>query len=982
MPDRERQNEEEQLHAKRRQEEARLRAEQQGEEERLRAICRGLLPPPMPEPLVKQVVRILMAKLDVQKIKGIRELTDLAREFISLRLMSPRLLFLLGMNPAPTQGGGQQGPLASAEKDASPQDSASEASAGKTKPEMPKICSSMARLLRRLEAELAKEKADLAKKKQEMPKTSSSMARWQRHLKVDLAKAGNRAGWDDSFLALGLAMCFAASAYPKPAGQMPNTLLARRVEAWLKEFVLLRRSGAACATVTRLPRGVPQSDLVSALAGEGRDPREADLRANGAALFLASCHRYELRRILQNWRTEGPLFQFYRRWCFPLPSNVAAEDLTTRRTPHWGRVKVRFQETCVGAHPDLITRAIILEQMLWNASRAFLEPTMQSVKDFWDPLATKLESGFPYYDFRSRFVWFVKQCLHFWFVRPDPAPVQIEDDGEIIDESAGGELTPEILRAVREGYRLVRSTFYARPRMTLKDIETALNKGASPDQTAEAASDRPKRRPRGKSHAEIVADAQDSGISFEVTREVETQLNKLGFSADQIDTIRASMGPRVKVPTPLTMHDMLERSQQGASPEQIVEAARAQGVSSEITDCVRVKLRSCGFSDAQLASLKPSPEAALQAPLALDDILRQSQAGVSQEQIVVAASVRGVRFEITESALSQLQARGFDDHQIDALKAALRAADNERVRNILDVLWHYRIRHRVAPDGDDEKRMVKEIAGQFAENTDTIHTYLRRLRFRLDAYRLARIERLSDQEIVDGESKKWRSVGCVESIAALARAVLPEASLLWAFGAHVFLHDWVDRHPHHSDPWTWPRFLRELWHWVDGETLERAVREGIREGSVIDDVAQRAMGKPPLSELLDDLRRCRDVAQAGLCVEEAGASRKLQSWVDEFQRIIETLAGPCRSGGCSPDLFGTWKRLVEPHWLIPVWYLTVLEKVEEKHMHVRLQAGPDSPDINKLRQEIGKVLPQAAASLSSDSSACPGTVSSSVRRMP
>lgn len=245
-------------------------------QEKLCETCGQLLPPPVPDPLVRQIVRILLAKLDAREIERIEDPADLFRAFVSLRLLSPRLLFLFGRPPDQDK----EGPFATLE--------------------MPWISTSMAGLLERVTAEMASAAA---------------------------ATAG-QLSWNSTSLAQGLAVCFAASAYPQRVSQMINTTLAWRVEAWLNEFLRLREPGAKLLAVGGLPRSIEADTFLSVLGGANHNEPDWMLRRNGAALYFASCYgdrnrdrdqdqdqdQDEIDRIVKTWRIEAPFVNFLRKW--------------------------------------------------------------------------------------------------------------------------------------------------------------------------------------------------------------------------------------------------------------------------------------------------------------------------------------------------------------------------------------------------------------------------------------------------------------------------------------------------------------------------------------------------------------------------------------------------------------------------------------------------------------------------------------------
>jgi len=716
------------------------------EEERLREICRRLLPPRVPEPLVSQVVRILVTKLGAAEALGIKDRAGLVRVFGSLRLLSPRLLVLLGKKGQP------------------------ERPAPFVPLEMPSISASLLERLERVMVELTP------------------------------AVPANRPSWDADSLAEGLAVCFAASTYPQRVSQMVNTSLALRVEAWLDEFLRLRQPNSPFPAVDRLPEMVSQAELLVVLGGASSQYRDSDLRLNGAALYLASCCREEIDRIVGVWHTEAPIVTFLRKWLSTPPSWTVGEDRSERRSPDWGRVRSALARLCRGEESGLVDQAVILEQMAWKISRQYLEPDMlaQSVQETWEQLWARLTSGFPYYAFRSRFTWWWKQCLHHWFQgRSDPIiePHKI-DEATIVRRPQN--LTPETLRCVREGYRLVRSTFYPQ---------------------------------RGEPHT----------------------------------------GP----------------GKNTARPQDVV-------------------------------------------------------------------------------------------------------VDNERARAVVDEIWSYRIRCRIT-DGEGEKKMCKHIAETFGLKEETVHTYCRRLRLKLWAYQLARLERFSHAEILSsdppveyGQAKarniNWEGVPGVPLIAAIARAVLPDHTLLWAFAAHVLLHDLLD--PQHPDPWTSRRFRGELWHWVNDEAFENALAQGGRDHSVVDREVQEALKRSPLGNLLGDLRACRDASQAECCGDERESAGRPPDWVEAAREILASIAGPEVLATCDKAAFQKWRAVIgdtNRHWIVPVWYLTVLEQIDDKQIGLRCQPPQQADRLEALGRAIRARLAPPSTSAPPE---CPVATLTKRRRSP
>jgi hypothetical protein len=213
-----------------------------------------------------------------------------------------------------------------------------------------------------------------------------------------------------------------------------------------------------------------------------RQPAQAEARLDGAALYLATCSAKVIARLVSRWREEAALLVFLRKHWSP-PSLAFARSTDGQPRLGWNEVRERlghnFQSPGAAA---LIEALIHLEQSAWKQARSFYaqshEPPVdpvpaQIVEEFWQSLHAKLCSGFPYFAFRSRLNHWWKQCAvrYEW---PEVLPPE-EDGEEALDGRAatvagggadvsGPSETIGIneLVFVREGYRLVRLSFFAR----------------------------------------------------------------------------------------------------------------------------------------------------------------------------------------------------------------------------------------------------------------------------------------------------------------------------------------------------------------------------------------------------------------------------------------------------------------------------------------------------------------------------------------
>lgn len=290
-----------------------------------------------------------------------------------------------------------------------------------------------------------------------------------------------------------IAVCFAACAHPQRGFQMDSEELRRRVAAFVE---VLSRPGdgvGALFAVGRLPSLSRREadELFGALGGAGSVPvegrsrqevaRERAERRAGGAFHLATCYRAKARRILRNWRADGKRVRFVREVMSAPPSEVARLEHAASGMPsaaYWQLVRGRLRELFPHERPEDIDFAVELEASTRAEARQWVRrPRVpELVSRFWrEVMFANLTSGFPYYAFQARLKRWWKQwaLTHQWDdlrgVEPLPADVPggaAHDDATLWADAIHGEgampleLTPELLRVLREGYRLVRATFF------------------------------------------------------------------------------------------------------------------------------------------------------------------------------------------------------------------------------------------------------------------------------------------------------------------------------------------------------------------------------------------------------------------------------------------------------------------------------------------------------------------------------------------
>ncbi len=269
------------------------------------------------------------------------------------------------------------------------------------------------------------------------------------------------------------------------------------------------------------------------------------------------------------------------------------------------------------------------------------------------------------------------------------------------------------------------------------------------------------------------------------------------------------------------------------------------------------------------------------------------------------------------------------------------ALANEGVRAVLDDLWYRRLENQIGIEEELPPQMVKTIEARFQEefSAAAINNLSRRLRCRLWAYQLARLEGWRNSEIRSarrpsgitrrgGDFPLAQETG-LETIASLARLVRPGQTLLWVYTAHLFLHPLVE--PQRPDPWDFKRWLRELWHWLSDPGFAAAVHHGAEQGNRADKIALEVMRRAPFRQLIEELVKTKQEHVAAfldardLRSEEAAAGQLLEEWLG---------AG---LPPCDEALFRQWRRMAPPHWVVPAWYVIFIEQIDPASAPARLQ---------------------------------------------
>jgi hypothetical protein len=265
-----------------------------------------------------------------------------------------------------------------------------------------------------------------------------------------------------------LAMACASCLYPQDAAHMEAARLARRVSRFL-EGLLVLVSG-------ELPEirldGVSREEWnqicgdLSAADAPGLTPNESDERKTGAALFLATHDSELLERIVTNWRADREAVLFVRSCLYTPPSliddpmrGITVDGYASER-PDWKVVEHdRLPALFPDATVDAIRTAIHMDQSVRKLIRRVLgdgAPAAEAARTIWGELHGKLLSGFPHYAFTARLMRWWSVCVSRAPIPGAGPAVSAADEGHAVSEG----VTSELLYVLREGYRLVRVTFY------------------------------------------------------------------------------------------------------------------------------------------------------------------------------------------------------------------------------------------------------------------------------------------------------------------------------------------------------------------------------------------------------------------------------------------------------------------------------------------------------------------------------------------
>ena len=264
-----------------------------------------------------------------------------------------------------------------------------------------------------------------------------------------------------------LAVCFAACIYPNRAYALQNQL-ERRLASFLVAFRSRKHpfdllAGNQLQGTDSREIDVLLRDLSAAEYVRGKDEqqkrRDMQDRKTGAALYLLTWEPEDVETILDNWQDDKDLVRYIRTFLPMCPSDSAGRTNVSDGSLDWDGVQAALASQAETDHTPVLEPVISLEKHIRRragrrVSMSLGQSVSQIVTNCWESHWDKLISGFPYYSFRSHYAWWWRQCVGTWILKAFKKPTEKVDDEYY--------LTEEELLFFREGYRLVRTTFFAR----------------------------------------------------------------------------------------------------------------------------------------------------------------------------------------------------------------------------------------------------------------------------------------------------------------------------------------------------------------------------------------------------------------------------------------------------------------------------------------------------------------------------------------
>lgn len=218
---------------------------------------------------------------------------------------------------------------------------------------------------------------------------------------------------------------------------------------------------------------IPKSALDSE-SGNGllKSPRG---RFECAALYLSTCTKEMCERIYNNWLEDKDFVNYFKERRLTEPSSYNPLDDNREAgniDGYWKSLLNTIMEMEPDVSEDFLRKSIELEKTTYNrilgrlsSSERSVSMVTEEVRIFWDRMIfNRLLTGFPHYAYLGPFE-------HWWNSNPIVISEFPKESDENLDQKAeettnddyfSTDMTPELLAGVKEGYRLIRSTFFSR----------------------------------------------------------------------------------------------------------------------------------------------------------------------------------------------------------------------------------------------------------------------------------------------------------------------------------------------------------------------------------------------------------------------------------------------------------------------------------------------------------------------------------------
>lgn len=287
----------------------------------------------------------------------------------------------------------------------------------------------------------------------------------------------------------------------------------------------------------------------------------------------------------------------------------------------------------------------------------------------------------------------------------------------------------------------------------------------------------------------------------------------------------------------------------------------------------------------------------------------------------------------------------------------------DAVRRALDTLWaeytERRLRGLDVPWGHLGPLLLAT-ATREGMARDALESAFDRMRLRLWAYILGRTRRLGLDEILhiprprgykdSGGLYPLLEVSGVETVATLARTTHFDNTLLWAFLAHVLLRVRFALNSRFlSDVWSYARLREEIQVWLDDPAFVPTLAHGASLGRPADKAAHALLETPPLRVAFGPPR------PADRRVKDLASPRAYRVEVRAWLQLARTLVG-ARHFTMSAR---AWRRYlgcddaVAIHWIVPVWYLAVVEKLEVDAVIAQLLVPRETmPAVRNMTENV------------------------------